>query len=56
MLEAIEQQQSPWLTDKNMPSKQRALVFQGGGAMGAYEVGVIKKLHEKLTRKDGKIV
>ena len=30
----------------------RALVLQGGGAMGAYEVGVIKVLHEKLTRKE----
>jgi NTE family protein len=29
---------------------QRALVLQGGGALGAYEVGVFKALYEKLFR------
>ena len=28
--------------------KQRALVLQGGGALGAYEVGVLKVLCRKL--------
>ena len=35
-----------------VPRKQRALVLQGGGALGAYEVGVIKKLSEELTKVD----
>ena len=37
-----------------MPKIQRALVLQGGGALGAYEVGVIKALYEKLTKEDNK--
>ena len=37
---------------KEVPKTQRALVLQGGGALGAYEVGVIKALWEKLTEKD----
>ena len=32
--------------------KQRALVLQGGGALGAYEAGVIRTLYEKLSEKD----
>jgi predicted acylesterase/phospholipase RssA len=32
----------------NKPDKQRALVLQGGGALGAYEVGVLKVLCKKL--------
>jgi NTE family protein len=35
-------------------SKQRALVLQGGGALGAYEVGVIKVLCKKVMEKDMK--
>src|SRR5581483_4498265 len=31
---------------------QRALVLQGGGALGAYEAGVIKALAKKLTEED----
>jgi NTE family protein len=34
------------------PSIQRALVLQGGGALGAYEAGVFKTLCEKITRED----
>ena len=37
---------------KKVPKTQRALVLQGGGALGAYEVGVIKALWEKLTEED----
>ena len=33
---------------------QRALVLQGGGALGAYEAGVIKALVKKLTKEDKK--
>jgi predicted acylesterase/phospholipase RssA len=44
--------------DHDIPDRQRALVLQGGGALGAYEVGVLKVLCEKLERnlhkrKDG---
>ena len=35
-----------------VPNTQRALVLQGGGALGAYEVGVIKALWEKLIEED----
>ena len=27
-------------------NKQRALIFQGGGALGAYEAGIFKALHD----------
>jgi NTE family protein len=36
----------------NKPDKQRALVLQGGGALGAYECGVLKGLCAKLAEKD----
>lgn len=36
----------------NKPDKQRALVLQGGGALGAYECGVLKGLCTKLAEKD----
>ena len=39
--------------DHNIPDRQRALVLQGGGALGAYEVGVLKVLCRKLLEKDG---
>jgi predicted acylesterase/phospholipase RssA len=29
--------------------KQRALILQGGGALGAYEAGVIKTLYDKIV-------
>src|SRR5581483_182949 len=37
-------------TRKSKPpkQKQRALVLQGGGALGAYEAGVFKALYDKL--------
>jgi NTE family protein len=34
------------------PDRQRALVLQGGGALGAYEVGVLKALFKKITQED----
>lgn len=37
-----------------VPKLQRALVLQGGGALGAYEVGVIKRLSKKLQETDKK--
>jgi NTE family protein len=39
---------------KEIPSKQRALVLQGGGALGAYQVGVLKVLSKKLIEEDKK--
>ncbi len=32
------------------PSKQRALIFQGGGALGAYEAGVYRVLHDWIYK------
>jgi NTE family protein len=32
--------------------KQRALVLQGGGTLGAYEAGVLEILCKKLTEDD----
>src|SRR6476646_6036437 len=34
----------------SIPKVQRALVLQGGGALGAYQVGVFKALYEKIKR------
>jgi NTE family protein len=34
------------------PKKQRALVLQGGGTLGAYEAGVLEVLCKKLTEDD----
>jgi hypothetical protein len=32
------------------PKKQRALIFQGGGALGAYEAGVYRVLYDWIYR------
>ena len=32
--------------------KIRALILQGGGALGAFQAGAFKALHEKLTKED----
>jgi predicted acylesterase/phospholipase RssA len=39
---------------KEIPRKQRALVLQGGGALGAYQVGVLKALSKKIIEEDEK--
>ena len=36
-----------------IPKKQRALILQGGGALGAYEVGVFKAIYDKLVKEEG---
>lgn len=36
-----------------IPSKQRALVLQGGGALGAYEAGVFKVLYHWINNQIG---
>jgi len=38
------------MTDK-IPDHQRAIVFQGGGALGAYEVGYYEALYEKFVKQ-----
>ena len=40
--------------DRGKPDKQRALVLQGGGALDAYEAGVINVLCRRLAEKDDK--
>jgi NTE family protein len=37
-------------SNNSIPKVQRALVFQGGGALGAYQAGVFKALYEKIKR------
>lgn len=36
------------MSSQNTPAKQRALVLQGGGALGAYDAGVFQAIYEKL--------
>lgn len=43
-----EENSSNHSKDHNIPEKQRALVLQGGGVLGAYEVGVLKILCRNL--------
>ena len=38
--------------NNNVPTKERALVLQGGGSLGAYEAGAYKALYEWLSEKD----
>jgi NTE family protein len=35
-----------------IPARERALVFQGGGALGAYEAGAYKALYDFVTQRD----
>src|SRR5207244_13331231 len=37
---------------KPIPSTQRALVLQGGGALGAYEAGVFCSIYRKIMNED----
>jgi len=37
---------------ETVPEKQRALVFQGGGSLGAYEAGAYRKIYDFLTERD----
>ncbi|HEX6028687.1 MAG TPA: patatin-like phospholipase family protein, partial [Nitrososphaeraceae archaeon] len=39
-------------SEESKPKRQRDLVLQGGGAVGAYEVGVLKFLSKKLKEED----
>ena len=38
---------------KEIPHHRRAIVFQGGGALGAYEVGFYESLYEKFIKEKG---
>jgi NTE family protein len=40
------------MVDHKVPDKQRALILQGGGALGAYEAGAFKELSEKIPEID----
>jgi NTE family protein len=42
------------MVDHNVPDKQRALILQGGGALGAYEAGAFKALCKKIPEIDAK--
>jgi NTE family protein len=44
------------MSNKNIvePELHRALIFQGGGSLGAYEAGVFKALYEKILLNDEK--
>ena len=42
------------MVDHNVPGKQRALILQGGGALGAYEAGAFKALCKMLPEIDAK--
>jgi NTE family protein len=33
----------------NIPDKERAIVLQGGGSLGAFEAGAYRALYEKLS-------
>jgi NTE family protein len=39
-------------TNKNNKKKMRALVLEGGGALGAFQAGAFKALYEKITREE----
>jgi len=41
------------LNENDIPNKQRALVLQGGGALGAYEAGALIVLCKELTGNTG---
>ena len=36
----------------DIPEKERALIFQGGGSLGAYGAGAYRGLYELLSKKD----
>ena len=40
------------MSNLEIPPKQRALIFQGSVALGAFEAGVFKKLYEMIKKED----
>src|SRR5690349_4005029 len=51
-----KRQQQPRKTDEKVekvleiPKRQRAMIFQGGGALGAYEAGVYRVLYDWIYK------
>jgi len=41
------------MSHDKVPRTQRALVFQGGVALGAYEAGVFRALYKEIGEKEG---
>src|SRR5919199_5783208 len=41
------------LENDTIPKKQTAIVLQGGGALGAYEAGVVQAIFDKLKEQNG---
>lgn len=42
------------MANLEIPDKQRVLILQGGGALGAYEVGAFKALSEEIPKIDSR--
>src|SRR6476469_8332530 len=40
------------INSRGPENKQRALVLQGGGSLGAYEAGAFKALYEIISKED----
>jgi predicted acylesterase/phospholipase RssA len=38
---------------QDIPDRQRALVFQGGGALGAYEAGAFRAIYDHIIEEEG---
>ncbi|HMH09419.1 MAG TPA: patatin-like phospholipase family protein, partial [Candidatus Nitrosopolaris rasttigaisensis] len=43
------------MSQQDLCVTQRALIFQGGGALGAYEAGVFKEIYNKVKRNNEEI-
>jgi NTE family protein len=53
--ESLQSRENVSLQDENNTkenNKMRALVLQGGGAIGAFQAGAFKALYEKITKED----
>ena len=40
------------MAQRPIPPKQTAIIFQGGGALGAYEAGVFDSIYDKLKSQN----
>ena len=52
--EALQSKENDVSLHNKNKKKMRALVLQGGGALGAFQAGAFKALYEKITREDRK--
>jgi NTE family protein len=50
--EALQSKENNVLLHNKNKKKMRALVLQGGGALGAFQAGAFRALYEKITRED----